>query len=203
MKIPPSLLLILTFALITIGLGWRVAFLEEKVAFVEDERDQAVNVATGKKDSTTFYKNKYGEEVAKVKQTEISQGNLKRLLETRDLSSLKHFDDINKRMSNIESLVTTSMSIRADSIPLVPVIVRDSIKAFEWKIKDEFNDIYAVVLDTPKFIMNVPVHTVAIWQRRKFFGLRIGKRDWFTESFTPNKLVKIDSITSFMVKKKR
>ena len=193
----------LAFAVITIGLGWRVSYLQSRLEFVEDERDQAVRFATNQKEATGHYINKYNQEVAKVKQSEISQDNLKRLLETRELNHLKNFESINKRLSNIESFQTISMSVRGDSIKLVPVFLKDSLRAFRWEIKDEYNDISAIVLDSPKFKMDIPLHAVAIWQRKKFLGLRIGKKFWSTEAFTPNKLVRIDSITSFSVIKRK
>lgn len=203
MKIPSSLIIVFVFALITIGLGWRVSYLQSRLEFVSDERNQAVQFATNQKEATSHYINKYNQEVAKVKQSEISQDNLKRLLETRELSHLKNFESINKRLSNIENFKTISMSVRGDSIRLVPVFLKDSLRAFRWEIKDEYNDISATVLDSPKFKMDIPLHAVAIWQRKKFLGLRIGKKAWVTEAFTPNKMVHIDSITSFSVIKRK
>ncbi len=171
----------------------------------QTERDQAVAIATQQKEETTHYRNAYNNEVARVKDTQMTLDNVNRLFETKELSWLKQIEGLKKKNKNLESATRVDMSFRGDSIIRRTIYVpcSDTLELFRYYIHDEFNYIDAVVLDTPVFELRAPVYIAALWQRKKFLWLRIGKKEYFTEATTPNKLIRIDTLTHFTIGRKR
>jgi len=173
---------------------------KEQRELAETERDQAVSFATQQKEEVTRYKNAYNNEVARVKDTQITLDNVNRLIETKELSWLKQFESLNRKYKNLERAASIAMSVNSDSIKVITVTApceNDSIKLFRYYIHDEYNFIDAVVLDTPDFEIRVPLHIAYLWERKKFLGLRIGKKEYFNEVVSPNKLISIDSLVSY------
>lgn len=178
---------------------------KEDKEIAQEERDQAVSIATKEKEETTFYRNAYDQEVAKVKSTELSLDNVNRLIETKELNWLKQFESLKKKYQNLEQATSINMSFRGDSIIRRTIYMpcSDTIKLFRYYIHDEFNYIDAVVLDTPIFQSRIPLNIVGLWERKKFLGLRIGKKEWFIEAITPNKLYPIDSLVNYTIRRRR
>lgn len=169
------------------------------------ERDQAVSIATQQKEQTIHYLNAYNQEVAKVKSTEISLDNVNRLMETKEFNWLKQFESLKKKNRNLEQAASINMSFRGDSIIKRTIYIpcSDTLKLFRYYIHDEFNHIDAVVLDTPVFKSRIPIDIVGLWERKKFIGLRIGRKEWFLEATTQNKLFPIDSLVHYTIRKRR
>jgi len=122
------------------------------------------------------------------------------LIETKELSWLKEFESLNRKYKNLEKATSIAMSFRSDSIKRITITApceNDSIKLFRFYVHDEYNFIDAVVLDTPDFEIRVPLHIAYLWERKKFLGLRIGKKEYFNEVVSPNKLISIDSLVSY------
>lgn len=178
---------------------------KEQKEYAQDERDQAVAIVTKKTEETTFYINKYNQEVAKVKSTEISLDNVNRLIESKEFEWLKRFETLKKKYQNLEQATSIKMSFRGDSIIRRTIYMpcADTVKLFRYYIHDEFNHIDAVVLDTPVFQSRIPINIVGLWERKKFLGLRIGKKEWFIEATTPNKLYPIDSLVNYTIRRRR
>jgi hypothetical protein len=89
-------------------------------------------------------------------------------------------------------------------IPLRYVKIKcDSVKAFKWSFKDVYNDISAIVLDTPRFFVRLPIHEVVTFGRRskRFLFFRYGPREVNTEVSTPNTLFDIDTVITVVRKR--
>lgn len=169
------------------------------------ERDEAVKFATNEKEAKVEYINKYRETVVKVRSTEISRDNFRRLRETERLKFLGHIEDLKKNLANLGAAQAFDLSFFGDSIPMTPVMVDtgDSLKVFKYEYKDLYNDIFAMVLDTPRIKIRVPVRSALLWERKnKFLWFRVGKKIWYQEAYSPNKLIKIDSVSVYSVRKK-
>lgn len=178
---------------------------KEEKEFAQTERDEAVAMATNQKEETYFYLNAYNYEVAKVKSAKISIDNLNRMLDAKEFSWLKQFESLKKKYQNLEQATSINMSFRGDSIIRRTIYMpcADTVKLFRYYIHDEFNHIDAVVLDTPVFQSRIPINIVGLWERKKFLGLRIGKKEWFIEATTPNKLYSIDSLVNYTIRRRR
>lgn len=178
---------------------------KEDKEFAQTERDQAVAVATKQKEVTTFYINAFNEQVAKVKSAEISLDNANRLIDTEDFKWLKRFENLKKKYQNLQQATSVNLSFRGDSIIKRTIYVpcADTVKLFRYYIHDEFNHIDAVVLDTPIFELKAPIYIVSLWERKKILGLRIGKKEYFTEATTSNNLIRVDSIVNFSISRRR
>lgn len=178
---------------------------KEEKEYAQEERDQAVAIAANKTEETTFYINKYNQEVAKVKSTEISLDNVNRLIESKEFEWLNRFETLKKKYKNLASASSVSVSFKGDSVIKRTIYVpcADTIKLFRYYIHDEFNHIDAVVLDTPVFQFKAPIYIADLWQRKKVLGLRIGRKEYFREATTPNKLITIDSLVHYTIGRRR
>lgn len=207
------LLLIIIGLLIIFGGVQRCTIQNMKSAVKTAENDMKASlaIADAADRRTVEIQNKYGESIAKNVVYEISTTNLRSLLEkSRALQFVKHIPDAGKK--NIEMIQTFDASFLDESVKIVPIEIpcpdddstarRVLMKAYQWQIKDEYNDISAIVLDTPRVHINVPIKSVILWQRKKWLGLRIGHKEWFQEAYSPNRLIKIDSQLVVRVQKK-
>jgi len=172
-----------------------------KATLAENERDQAVVFATDTKKEVEIYRNKVGVVVTKSEQLELSLANVERLRETDRLQFLKQFDKLKKDLRNLEAAGTFDWLVEEDSIPMVESfeLCPDSIRVFTFKLKDAYNDIEAKVIDTPRFDIRVPINYVDYWDRKWF----LGKKKWYRETTSPNKLIRLEAQESFVVSKKK
>lgn len=185
--------------------GIAAYFFYGKWRMVSNERDEAVTISSGKSLEVKHLINRYNEEVVKAQAAQVSESNVKRLSETKELEYLKHIEGLRRSMKNFEHGSSIEASVKMPDSVLVPyeVPVADtSMHFFRWLVMDQYNMIDAVVLDTPVFEMKVPIRAVTYWERkRKFWFIRFGKKEYFTEAYSPNKLVKIDSVSSIVKRK--
>jgi len=172
-----------------------------KATLAENERDQAVVFATDTKKEVEIYRNKVGVVVTKSEQLELSLANVERLRETDRLQFLKQFDKLKKDLRNLEAAGTFDWLVEEDSIPMVESfeLCPDSIRVFTFKLKDAYNDIEAKVIDTPRFDIRVPINYVDYWDRKWF----LGKKKWYRETTSPNKLIRLEAQESFVVSKRK
>jgi len=172
-----------------------------RATLAENERDQAVVFATDTKKEVEIYRNKVGVVVTKSEQLELSLANVERLRETDRLQFLKQFDRLKKDLRNLEAAGTFDWLVEEDSIPMVESfeLCPDSIRVFTFKLKDAYNDIEAKVIDTPRFDIRVPINYVDYWDRKWF----LGKKKWYRETTSPNKLIRLEAQESFVVSKKK
>jgi len=173
----------------------------------ETERDQAIDFIKDEKDKTEIFRNRYNEQVAKTEHSELSLSNIQDLLDNERLQHLRKVEGLNKKLSNLISTSTADIKINTDSIPRHVVTIPckdDSIKAFLYSLKDEFNHIEAVVLDSPIVEITVPVETTDYWERTgRFLFFRTGPRVYFREITSPNKLAETKGQRYYTVQKKK
>jgi len=172
-----------------------------RATLAENERDQAVVFATDTKKEVEIYRNKVGVVVTKSEQLELSLANVERLRETDRLQFLKQFDRLKKDLRNLEAAGTFDWLVEEDSIPMVESfeLCPDSIRVFTFKLKDAYNDIEAKVIDTPRFDIRVPINYIDYWERKWF----LGKKKWYRETTSPNKLIRLEAQESFVVSKRK
>lgn len=172
-----------------------------KATLAENERDQAVVFATDTKKEVEIYRNKVGVVVTKSEQLELSLANVERLRDTERLQFLKQFDKLKKDLRNLEAAGSFDWLVEEDSIPMVETFepCPDSIKVFTYKLKDAYNDIEAKVIDTPRFDIRVPINYIDYWERKWF----LGRKKWYRETTSPNKLIRLEAQESFVVSKKK
>jgi len=172
-----------------------------RATLAENERDQAVVFATDTKKEVEVYRNKVGVVVTKSEQLELSLANVERLRETDRLQFLKQFDRLKKDLRNLEAAGTFDWLVEEDSIPMVETFVPcpDSIRIFTYRLKDQYNDIEAKVIDTPRFDIRVPINYIDYWERKWF----LGKKKWYRETTSPNKLIRLEAQESFVVSKRK
>jgi hypothetical protein len=172
-----------------------------KATLAENERDQAVVFATDTKKEVEVYRNKVGMVVTKSEQLELSLANVERLRDTERLQFLKQFDKLKKDLRNLEAAGSFDWLVEEDSIPMVESFVPcpDSIRVFTYRLKDQYNDIEAKVIDTPRFDIRVPINYIDYWERKWF----LGRKKWYRETTSPNKLIRLEAQESFVVSKKK
>ena len=193
---------ILVILLAAIGIQTvRASRYKIKATLAENERDQAVVFATDTKKEVEIYRNKVGMVVTKSEQLELSLANVERLRDTERLQFLKQFDKLKKDLRNLEAAGTFDWLVEEDSIPMSESFVPcpDSIKVFTFKLKDAYNDIEAKVIDTPRFDIRVPINYIDYWDRKWF----LGKKKWYRETTSPNKLIRLEAQESFVVSKRK
>jgi len=193
---------ILVILLAAIGIQTvRASRYKIKATLAENERDQAVVFATDTKKEVEIYRNKVGVVVTKSEQLELSLANVERLRDTERLQFLKQFDKLKKDLRNLEAAGTFDWLVEEDSIPMVESFepCPDSIRIFTYRLKDQYNDIEAKVIDTPRFDIRVPINYIDYWERKWF----LGKKKWYRETTSPNKLIRLEAQESFVVSKKK
>ncbi len=193
---------ILVILLAAIGIQTvRASRYKIKATLAENERDQAVVFATDTKKEVEVYRNKVGMVVTKSEQLELSLANVERLRDTERLQFLKQFGKLKKDLRNLEAAGTFDWLVEEDSIQMVETFepCPDSIKVFTYKLKDAYNDIEAKVIDTPRFDIRVPINYIDYWDRKWF----LGKKKWYRETTSPNKLIRLEAQESFVVSKKK
>lgn len=169
------------------------------------EREQVIKLLKGEREKTNHYINKYHEEVAHTKANYITKANVKRLIDTKEFEHLKHLEGKDFKIKNLESSLSYYVSLNADSILMAPFTAEcdsNKLRGWKWQLHDEWNDIEAIVLDTPKFDVRIPLRGAIYLGRRtkKFLFFRYGPRSIETQVFSPNKLVKIDSVDFTVVR---
>jgi len=203
-----AIILAILLLLYAIFQTYRAERLKEEKEYAETERDQALTFATSNKKVTDYYISRANELVAVTETQELSEDNLKALINTQELSWIKKFDRLDKKYKQLGSAHSFDFTMEGEGIPIVPVNIDTISKApkfFKWELKDQYNNISAIVLDTPVFHVNVPVYTIMEWERKHHFIFkkwRYGKKEWFQQTFSPNKLVKLDSQSVFTIKRK-
>jgi len=158
------------------------------------ERDQALTFADGKKMETLRYVNSYNQAVIRTRTMEVSLANIQALRNTDRLKFINQLEGLKKNLKNLQETIAIDVVIDRDSIPVKVVTLpcKDSITIFHYQLVDEYNTISAMVLDTPVFEIRVPIRSAVYWQRKgKFLWWRVGGKQWFIESYSPNKLVDV------------
>lgn len=187
-----------------------IVHLERSIDTLKTEKSDVTQFAKGP-DSTTYYKNKHGQEVAKNEAQTLSYRDLVALRETDRLAWINGFENLNKRANNLEQAQRTFMTVMTNfKIPLrdTTIVNADSSVTHARRF-DNHNKwislkgtIFPDTLDIDP-IVSVPLNTVVYYQRKKIIFFRIGKKTYFTESTSDNPYVKITRSEVTRVEKKR
>ncbi len=203
-------------ALIVITILWLIYYQQRARHFqIENEKNAndlrvVTGVVTGEKMRTKFYENRLGDQVAKTQKMEITANTLENLLRSKELSWASTFDAKTKQ---IDALTATIASISLSSAPTVEHYIpcADSIKTYVLEVHDTLNNISIKAIAPIILDIEIPLYELDLWQRNKFprltigqktYGLRVGKKEWFKEITTPNKLVKLNSQVIYTIRKK-
>ncbi len=182
-----GLVLVAAFVLLPLTYRkWRAA---------EDRADQVAVYAVKKE--AEYYKNSLGNEVAKTPTVVLDQKGIASIKE--DLQYLREeFKGVKKNLRNVEVVSNTTASI-LDTLRLVNrdttiIISGTPVVAKKFSYEDEYNSVTGIVRpDTTEVDLDikVPLTTVVLWERKKFLGLKIGRKQYSNETTSKNKKVRI------------
>jgi hypothetical protein len=197
--------------LVFLALLWDRNRLQNKVADLEVERSQAVEFAASKTLEIERYKTIAGNEAVKVHNLELSLRNAQELSNTDRLSFAKEFAGVKKDFRNLESTLQASIDLvikkAISNKDTTFVFNGDTTKAKTWAYMDEYNSFSGInMADTTLFDgwATVPVKAVRYWEKKHKFIFkkwRYGKKEYFTEATSPNKLVYISTIEIIDIKR--
>jgi hypothetical protein len=165
----------------------------------KDRVDQVTQYALILRDSAVVYKNKYGDAVTQVETARLDAHNMKGLKEQlEDITS--RFNDINKRLANVEyaSKATLSVVAKLEGVSSDTVVVVDSVEvpAFQFSAFDPYFKVEGVVIPSLKKVTVTPsfsaeVYAITYWKRKhKFLGIRFGKKQYKSEITSSNPYLK-------------
>lgn len=198
-------------------LGIALGTLWDKFQRVKKERNQAIEFSNARQDSIEYFKNAWGRETARSAVLDLTIRNARRLQSDERLAWVRQFESVNKRMNNLESATrTVARAVGEFKIPIDTTTqqgwtwlddstwLQPNVRTFdnhnEWiHIRGTITADTVVVYADAK----VPIESVVVFERKKFLGLRIGRKQWFTESASPNPYVKITESTVIRVGKRK
>lgn len=198
-------------------LGLTLGFMWDKLQQVKTERNQAIEFSNARADSIDHFKNLWGRETARVSVLDLTVRNMRRLQSDERLAWVRQFESVNKRMNNLESATrTVAKAVGEFKIPIDTTARKDwtwlddstwlqpNVRTFdnhnEWiRIRGTITADTVVVLADA----NVPIESVVLFERKKVLGMRIGRKQWFTETASPNPYVKITESTVIRVGKRK
>jgi hypothetical protein len=172
----------------------------QRVQKIEAEK-RADAAQSNFKTISTKYVNAQGDVVTMSRAISLDRANFKKTLESNDLAWIKKFRNHERAQSasSFDSFFAPEDKIVRDTI-YVPC--QDSIRAFKYLYKDSYNHIEATVLDTPKVEIRDRYYVVVTRARPKRWFLKLQWSRWeFTGQVTNlNRLIKVDSINTIIVK---
>lgn len=204
-----KLLIIAAFALAACVaiISWQ----KGRIDRLREEREQAITFAATESNTTEFYKNKADRETARAGVLELSLRNTRELIENERLNFVRQFDGVNRRLNNLEQVShSTAQVVASWKLPLRDTIIlnldstRTPAKFFTYT--DSLNHISGIVSGTeiiPRIQITVPLQGAVFWQRKKFLGLRIGRKRWYSDITSTNPNVRITKHEFIKVKKRR
>lgn len=207
--------LTLFLAVIVMILGISMSFMVKRISILKEERDQSLDYIKSKDDSITYYVNAYGRQTARLKTSELTNRNMKELMETRELEWVKQFKSVKKNAKNLES--ASQVSAVATGLFSIPLTVRDSnivtidtVHFCPTRHFDNHNEWFRIqgkvtadsIVVTP--MVPITLESVVVWERkRKFLGIRFGKKVYFSEISSPNPYVNITDVKVIRVGRKK
>lgn len=176
--------------------------------------------------SATFYKNKYGIEVATNKQLTLTARDAIKLAETQNLKFLKQIEDLRRNYSNLERTIqiqgklmfeTTLPIVTEPNTLILPGTLVDYDTSIFLKTKpytpthrfsyaDKFNTLEGVIKNDSVSIKGsslVPMYGAIYWNRKKFLGIGIGKKVYQNAFFTTNPWAKITGTEVIKIQRKK
>lgn len=202
-----GLLIILMFAIIY--------FQQSHINNLRVQRDQVMALHLAQQDSTQRYRNKLGLAVARAHTLYLTAENLKRLQDSPELAWIKEeFKNVKKNLKNVEQATRiTGEAIANFKIPLKDSVISlsqsnpDSVETVRtFNNRNEWFSVFGeVTKDTVSVTPHLPVtiDAVDIWERKKFMGLRIGRKEYLSEATSPNPYISIMNIKVIRSSKKK
>lgn len=216
--------LTLFLAVIVMILGTSLSFMVKRISILKEERDQSLDYIKSKDDSITYYVNAYGRQTARLKTSELTNRNMKELMETRELEWVKQFRSVKKNAKNLESASqvgavatgTFSMPLELNEFYLFDKdgnLVKkpiDTVAVCPTRHFDNHNEWFRIqgkvtadsIVVTP--MVPIKLESVVTWERkRKFLGIRFGKKEYYSEISSPNPYVEITEVKVIRVGRKK
>lgn len=148
------------------------------------------------------YINAQGDLVTKQKTIELNAENFKKALEANELKWVNKF---HVKPKNIESANTFSLEFQEQLIKhdTVYITCKDSLKVMKYTYRDQWNDIQAMAIDTPKLDIRDRIYAIETRTRPKAWFWKLQWSRWKSnyEITNANKLITIDSV--IFIKKQR
>lgn len=195
---------IIGFILVS-ALGAIIGIQQRALEKARTEREQAIQFSNSKSDSLEYLETKLGQASAKSDVLDLTIRNLRQLQQDKDLAWIKQIEGINKRMNNVEQIVSTTaravgtfrIGLKDTVINIVPVdsaAAPNSVRSLAFDNHNKWFRLKGFIMPdtlvvTPEIY--VPLQSVVYWERKRFLGLKIGRKDWFKQTTSPNPYVKI------------
>lgn len=208
--LPSKNKLILIMGGTIIALIASLTFAQKRIQTLKIDRDQAIAFNNARADSLERYKNKYGIVVSRAEVLDLSLRNMQKMREDERLFWLREFESLNKRLNNVEQASRVTAEIVGNfKIPIqeVPIYRGDSLfQVRTFDNEDPWLRVSGVILkDSIEVIPNVKldIKTVFLWERKKFLGLKIGRKEFYAEVLTDNPYATIRSVEVTRVSRRR
>lgn len=195
-------------------LGSLLALQTHRLKTVKAERDQVIDYHNSKDVLVQQLTTKLGQASVRSEVLDLTVRNLQKLQSDKDLQWLKQIEGINKRMNNVEQVVSTTAQVVGN----FKIGLRDTT-IFQQDTSKILNSFHALAFDnhnqwislrgyimpdtllvTPR--VTVPLQSVVYWEREKILGLKIGSKSWFKQTTSPNPYVTITEDKLIQVSKK-
>ena len=173
------------------------------------ERDQVITFARRDSAAAQDYLNKYSHQVRRTEETELTLRNALQLAGTERLAFLRELQGVKSNLKNLEAAVSlqtrTAATVQAPSADTIVVVKGDTIHTHKFGYVDEFNSIRGLLIGDTTLVhvtINTPIYGAVYWQRARILGLRIGRKNYFSEFTTPNTWVRITGAESIKIQKR-
>ncbi len=203
--------------LLFIGGATTIFLQNKKINTLSAEREQLVQMASDSGRIAKTYINLHGREISRNNVQSLTLKNLRDLLANKEFADLDEFEALKKKNKNLDAIIT----IQADAIvklkmkPRDTLVVisdssgkKDSVLGKFFAYEDEYNQLNGLILPDSTTInaqVEVPIKGVIYWQRNHHFifkNWRFGKKEYFSEMFSPNKWVHIAGQELIKIQKK-
>lgn len=204
-------------ALIFLGLVALVNWQRNQIKSLKSRTANLVKVAERDSLSAEFYKNEYGREVARNEVINLTHADALKLLDTRHLNYLKEIEGLKRNLRNLEAAVQVKTELKFDTkLPLLDSLVTltnglisdmpNTTILKTWEYSDKYNHFSGIIFPDSislKGKADIELFGAVHWQRKKVIGLRIGKKQYFNDFYTPNELAEIKGTEFIKVVKKK
>lgn len=164
----------------------------------EKERKSLVELNGKSFKEVSYYKNAFGNQVAKNETLQLESKTVKELVKEGQLPILKEFDGLKRNYRNLESLMQASLRV---SSQLSLQVQSDSSFSYQ----DEYRHLIGrITKDSTGYIAHVtdtstvPIDIVIYWKRKWF----LGKKTYAAEAVSKNKSAKIIGLETIQIRKK-
>ena len=208
-RVNPKNILLVVLVLLIIYSGVqtvRISRLKDGKKIAETERDQFSDLINEKDFVIERYINKHNQEIARVEAITLSHENVIRTKDSEYLKLLNQFEGLKKNYRNLVATASFDMTMFGEGVPepeRVIIPCKDTLRAFKYRVYDDYNNIEILAVEPPKHMdIRIPLDAVINWNReKKFWFIKYGPKVYSMQAYTPNKLVKIDSMRIIRVEK--